>query len=103
MIVDNAPFQQKQFIRYCTIKIKLKEEMVSVWISNCNAMGRNKILSKLKKEFITIAQYGRCNRDHHDTAKLNYASQKLKKWDKSKKVVYEKWYTIPNICQLLQQ
>lgn len=82
MIVDT--FDKNNLLDIVPYEIKLKEEMVSVWISNCNGKGRNKILSNLKKENITIAQYGRCNRNHYDTAKLNYASEKLKEWDKSK-------------------
>ena len=87
MIVDT--FDKNNLLDIVPYEIKLKEEMVSVWISNCNGIERNKILSNLKKENITIAQYGRCNRNHYDTAKLNYASEKIRNGINQNMAVYK--------------
>ena len=82
MILDT--FDKDKLLDIVPYDIKIKQEMISVWISDCNAKGRNNILTILKKKGITVAQYGRCDRDHDDTEPLKYASHQLKDLDQLK-------------------
>mgnify|MGYP003347426311 CR=1 FL=1 len=68
---------------------RIKNEMMSVWISNCNARKRLKLLHDLTNQGVTYASYGSCNREGH-TAKQQY--QYPTPWDNFKNDIY-------NLCK----
>jgi len=77
-IANPVPFNEKK-----------KEEMISVWISNCGFSKRLHLLDQLKRKGISYASYGKCKHDHVITETLPYMNSQIKTWDTDKT---EKWH-----------
>lgn len=69
-IADPVPFNEKK-----------KEEMISVWISDCSFSKRLQLLNQLKSKGVSYASYGGCEHDHSHDEPLTYANKQIKTWD----------------------
>ena len=68
MITDT--FDETKLLTPIPWAIKRENEMMSVWISNCRAKARNALLKSLKHEGVSVASYGRCQRNHNEKEPL---------------------------------